>query len=84
MRKGEKEGKVCLPTLPFKLISYNLYGCVAWGNLSVLFLFCFLTCWFGSAKRERGNLLRPRGILQLVWKHLSRSQGVMVLCHPPL
>lgn len=84
MRKGEKQGKICLPTLDFKLISDSLYGCVDWGNLSVLFLSCFLTCWFGSAKRERGNLLRPRGILQLVWKQLRGSQGVMVLCHHPL
>lgn len=68
MRKGEKEGKICLPTLAFKLISYSLYGHVELGDLSVLLLSCFLTCWFGSATRERGKLLRPCGILQLVWK----------------
>lgn len=70
VRKGKKEGKICLPTLAFKLIS-----CMdMWiGGLSVLLLSCFLTCWFVSAKRERGNLLRPCGVLQLVWKQGHRE-----------
>lgn len=71
MTKGEKQGKICLPTLAFKLISYSLYGCVELGDPSVLLLSCFLTCRFGSGKRERGKFLRPCGILQLVWKQLE-------------
>lgn len=47
MRKGGKEGKICLPTLAFKVISYSLYGHVELGGLSVLLLSCFLICWFG-------------------------------------
>lgn len=34
-------------------------------------LFLLFNCWFGSAKRERGKLLRPCGIPQPVWKQLE-------------
>lgn len=71
MRKGEKEGKICLPTLAFKLISYSLMDVWIGGSLcpAPFFLFNLLVCF--SQKRDRETLwdsLRLCGTLQVVWK----------------
>lgn len=83
MRKGEKEGKICLPTLAFKLISYSLYGHVELGDLCPApFLLFNLLVWL-SHKRERET---P----ETLWdspacvETAKGSQGAMVLCHHPL
>lgn len=71
MRKGEKEGKICLPTLAFRLTSYSLMDVWIGGSLcpAPFLLFNLLVCF--SQKRERETLcdsLRLCGTLQIVWK----------------